>query len=232
MSGPSGILDGPRRSIGDVLSLLQDEFPDISISKIRYLESQGLVSPSRARSGYRQFDDDDVAVLRWVLRQQRDHFLPLRVIREKLDAGDVDESAGDAPVVRRRVQDPLAGIDTTVSLDVNELARAAGLDESDIAELESFGLVVATRTGRASRYDGSALLMARLAARFAELGMEPRHLRMFKVAADREAGVLEQLVAPHVGSGHDAAADRLRELVELGGDVRALLLRRELHGHL
>ncbi|MGI9600541.1 MAG: transcriptional regulator FtsR [Acidimicrobiales bacterium] len=223
--------DTPRRSIGDVLTVLQDEFPDISISKIRYLESQGLVSPERAQSGYRQFDDDDVAVLRWVLRQQRDHFLPLRVIREKLAAGAVDDE-GPAPAQRSRNREPLAALDATVSLDGNELARAAGLLEDDIAELESFGLIESTKVAGHKRYDGNALLMARLAARFSELGMEARHLRMFKVAADREAGVLEQLVAPLAGSGRDDAVDRLRELVELGADVRNVLLRQNLRSHL
>ncbi|MDH3707378.1 MAG: MerR family transcriptional regulator [Acidimicrobiia bacterium] len=226
MSDASDVSDQRRRSIGDVLALLEDEFPDISISKIRYLESQGLVSPSRAESGYRQFDDDDVALLRWVLRQQRDHFLPLRVIRDKLLAGDLDDQTSTAAPASRRPSP--AAIDTTVSLDADELARAAGLDPTQVEELESYRLLEPIRVGRTVRYDGSALLMARLAARFAELGMEARHLRMYKVAADREAGVLAQLMAPLVGS--DEADDRLRELVDLGGDVRALLLRRELHG--
>ncbi|MDH4168890.1 MAG: MerR family transcriptional regulator [Acidimicrobiia bacterium] len=231
MTDVSDVSDRPRRSIGDVLAVLQGEFPDISISKIRYLESQGLVAPARARSGYRQFDDDDIAMLRWVLHQQRDHFLPLRVIRDRLARGEAGEGDDPPKVGRRRSGAALPAIDATVSLDATELARAAGLTEEDVAALESYGLIRSGHGGGQKRYDGAALLMAHLAARFAQLGVEPRHLRMFKVAADREAGVIDQLVAPLAGS-RDDAGERVRELVELGAEVRRLLLGNNLRDHL
>ncbi len=133
------------RSIGDVLTLLRSDFPDVTISKIRYLESQGLVHPARTASGYRQFDDDDVERLRWVLRQQRDHFLPLRVIREKLARGDLDEGNGAAigPAPTIDVDGPATGR----RYDRAELALRSGLSERAVAELESFGLNTREKVG-------------------------------------------------------------------------------------
>lgn len=214
----------PGRPIGDVLAQLVAEFPEVSASKIRYLETQGLVHPQRGRNGRRLFSDDDVTRLRWVLRQQRDRFLPLRVIRERLATADPADGR-DQPTPRPS-RTALPKVDPGVSLTREELLRTSRLDADVLGELESFGMVTATSAGGARRYDHTALMMARLAARFSELGMAPRHLRMFKVAADREAGFLAQLIAP-LGE-KEAADDRLAELVELGAEVRAVLLRSNL----
>ena len=261
----------PHLSIGEVLALLQDEFPDITISKIRFLEHQGLLNPERTPSGYRKFYDDDIARLRWILAQQRDNFLPLRVIKERLaaaaTAADLDATpppAAPAAVVespvpeepveerpsppdraalaealdRRAAQRAAASSSrldtglTEVSLSRVELASTAGLTEGDVAELESFGLIDGRSLGRDVVYDAEALVVARVAAGFLGNGLEVRHLRMFKVAAEREAGVFEQLVTPLVRQRNPEskrrAVARLDELAGLGRDLHDALLRQAL----
>lgn len=218
-----------EHSIGEVVDLLSEEFPDVTISKIRFLETQGLVVPQRAPSGYRRYGDRDVRQLRWVLRQQRDHFLPLRVIRERLSSGHVGEDElddNDAPIVMPRV-DPMSAPDRELELTGQELTERSGIGVDDLAAMERFGLVAPrSRRGRPI-YSGDDLIAARLVARFLDHGIEPRHLRPFKVAADREAGLIEQRL-----SGISNAAGRtaaLAELVRLGEDLRSLLLRAAVH---
>jgi DNA-binding transcriptional MerR regulator len=267
-------------SIGEVLSMLQPEFPDVTISKIRFLESQGLLDPERTPSGYRKFYDADLARLRWILTQQRDHFLPLKVIKERLavdptggepfepedgiahgaDApeavaalapdgavAEAPEPADAAPVVpvdraalaealdrraaQRQVLDP-GPSDATFS--TAELAAAAGLVDRDIEQLVSFGLIEGRTIGREVIFDGDALVVARLAAAFLEHGLEPRHLRMFKVAAEKEAGLYQQLVAP-IARLRDAESrarvnQRVGELADLGQAMQAALLRHAVRG--
>lgn len=320
-----------HRSIGEVLALLKDEFPDITISKIRFLESQGLLDPERTPSGYRRFYDKDVERLRWILRQQRENFLPLKVIKGRLAEGaDLDDAsppksdrpsqqtpgvppsmpAEEAPSVTRQqpaaerphgasaAVEPAAasapaapaspdgaassapapdtaqsqpngdgaapstrddaprrvlpepalfshkhasnelGVfsrpvgDSSVSLTIEELAAATGMSVLDITELERFGLLEHRPLGPTRVYDEEALLVARAAARFRAHGVEPRHLRMYKVAADREAGVFEQVVLPIVRQ-RDADARRraievLDELARFGETLHAAMLRRAL----
>lgn len=341
-------------SIGDVLSLLREEFPDVTISKIRFLESQGLLDPERTPSGYRKFYEDDVERLRWILRQQRENFLPLKVIRDRLgteqgersasdedapspegpheapalqgsassvagaqgassgaDAppppvvpsmdnpaggdrwpaspsgaagmtsrqpesegsgrrvvtgaapttgavdgpdreapgvggpGDSrgsgaaavqgDRTGGDGRQVARREGRPvgmhggLAGGPTSVSLTLDELAGASGLDAEALRELERYGLIAGRSVAGTLYYDHESLTVARLAGGFGRMGIEPRHLRMYKTAADREAGFFEQIVTPLLRQRNPAARQRandtLAELVRLGHDLRAALLR-------
>ncbi|MFN3218692.1 MAG: MerR family transcriptional regulator [Acidimicrobiales bacterium] len=223
MTEPSG----RGRTIGEVVEALIDEFPDISISKVRYLESKGLVEPDRADSGYRRYHDADVAQLRWVLRQQRDHFMPLRVIREHLIAGvRIDGDDGDPVQTLPRI-DPMSPPDRDLELNGKELTELTGLSVEHLADMERFGLVAPTiRRGRPV-YTGDDLIAARLVAAFSEHGIEPRHLRPFKVAAEREAGLIEQRL-----SGIGSAAERrnaLAELMRLGEDLRSLLLRQLVH---
>jgi len=367
-------------SIGDVLSLLRREFPDITISKIRFLESQGLVNPERSPSGYRKFYEGDVERLRWVLRQQREHFLPLKVIRDRLartgdisdDLVDFDEHAGDgakdpfeeehfdefngaaaptgeslvravepvepvaetaaagaangsyeaeapdewldqrtesrpgalatassplAPrtstvktgqVSRREAEgrtpeepppsrvakaappeprpmksdppapaaaepparptragareanaaiDPglAAGI-TGASLTLDELCAASGLAATEVASLEGFGLIEPLVVGGALYYDEEGLTVAELVADFARYGIEPRHLRLFRNAVDRELGLIEQVVTPLLRQrnpeARQRAIDAAAELSRLGQSLRAAILRRALRHHL
>jgi DNA-binding transcriptional MerR regulator len=237
-------------SIGEVLSLLQDEFPDITISKIRFLESQGLLEPERTPSGYRKFYPHDIERLRWILRQQRDHFLPLRVIKDKLEADaaaeappprPADEPVEKEPAPRVTPDDvvdhggPLDAAPTAVSLTLKELAAAAGLDVKVVIELQQYGLLSATTLGASDYYDGDALAAAKLAAGFRDYGVEARHLRMFRTAADREASVYEQMILPVVAQKNPAARrramDNLEALARLGEQMHRTQLRQALRQH-
>ena len=217
-----------HRSIGEVVQLLEAEFPDVSISKLRFLEAQGLVGPERAESGYRRYHERDVAQLRWVLRQQRDQFMPLRVIRERLSAGDLTDEELEAmgePAPLPRV-DPLRAPDNNLELTGQELTERSGLSVEQLAAMEKAGLVAPrSRRGRPI-YSGDDLIAARLVARFLEHGIEPRHLRAFKVAAEREAGLIDQRLS---GIGYsEFRAESKAEMIRLGEDLRSLLLRRLL----
>lgn len=302
----------PHLSIGEVLSLLQDEFPDITISKIRFLESQGLLNPERTPSGYRKFYGHDVEQLRWVLRQQKENFLPLKVIKDRLAAGQLDapasasglldlvpvddhdrpgpaagdraedraatnggpvrpvaavgadrpESAGEAsaarspapraevpsppqrhrptapvpspppPVARDEVVAAAADLGSSVSLGADELCAATGASPQLLAELERYGLVSGRTLGADTVYDDDAMLVCRLAASMAAAGIEARHLRMFKVAAEREAGLYEQLAMPRIRTQRpEARSEAVAEVVALtatAADLHAALLRRAL----
>jgi len=321
---------GSHLSIGEVLGLLQAEFPDVTISKIRFLESQGLLVPERTPSGYRKFYEADIDRLRWILTQQREHFLPLKVIKDRLgeevlgeemdqpEAGEdahegsngersvdlneaaayptesADSSDTTAPIwmadlarqtkrskvsagvasgegsgqqgsdpasgsrhsspsaenrraARRAdvggggraegpVPSPLDAGATTVSLTAAELASAAGLEPSMVRELEQYGLIVGQPAGNDRLYDADALIVAQKAATFLQYGVQPRHLRMYKQAAEREASVLEQVVMPmlkhrNAGARHQAL-DLLGDLALMGQNMRAALLRTALRDHL
>jgi DNA-binding transcriptional MerR regulator len=366
-------------SIGDVLSLLRQEFPDITISKIRFLESQGLVNPERSPSGYRKFYEHDVERLRWVLRQQREHFLPLKVIRDRLArngdiSGDVEDFEGidqttedhideheddlDGPTQRpadqfvrapepavfdqhaagsrsvngslepEEVEEPQEWVDppsesrsaalaaasplaargasvktaqvsrheteappakaaaapapakappapaetpapraakaaetpapraakaaarepnevvdpgaaaniTGASLTLDELCAASGLAATEVASLEGFGLIEPLVIGGALYYDEEGLTVAKLVADFARFGIEPRHLRLFRNAVDRELGLIEQVVTPFLRQrnpeARQRAVDASNELSRLGQSLRAAILRKALFHHL
>jgi DNA-binding transcriptional MerR regulator len=233
-------------SIGEVLALLKDEFPDVTISKIRFLESQGLLDPERTPSGYRKFYDTDVDRLRWILRQQREHFLPLKVIKGRLRGGaegldgstDEGEVSGPGRASTAAAVAPTADNSTLVvhtsgaSLSIGELASASGLSEDDLRELERFGILAGRRVGSAVYYDEEALSVAGMAAGFMKYGVEARHLRMYKTAADREAGFFEQLVMPMLKQRNPQArrqaTDTLAELAGLGQGLRQAMLRQAL----
>jgi len=232
-------------SIGEVLALLQEDFPDLTISKIRFLESEGLLEPERTPSGYRKFYPDDVERLRWILVQQREHFLPLKVIKTKLEEvqGEGGRTAGSEPASTEGVvHATTAGVDGAdlglagASLTVEELAGAAGISPEDIGELERFGLLVGRSVGPDVLYDEGALIIARLAAGFRRHGVEPRHLRMYKVTADREAGFLEQIVTPILKQRNPAARGRalamIDDLLALGAELRAAMLEQALRDNL
>ncbi len=297
-----------HRSIGEVLSLLQDDFPDVTISKIRFLESQGLLDPERTPSGYRKFYEPDIERLRWILRHQRDHFLPLKVIKDRLEASaaaglmvppneppaapkppvpslfetgldegdDTDTGPSrttstasvaelvEAPVAAtprvtppaeppppRPVRpapslpplpaaaggssNPLDSGPTGISCTLEELAETTGLSLRELGDLTRFGLLTGYQVGGDTFYDGDALVVARTAAGFMRFGIEARHLRMYKVAAEREAGFMEQVVMPLLKqrnpTARQQAADNLGEMARLGEQLRTALLRAALRDH-
>ncbi len=294
-------------SIGEVLALLLEEFPDVTISKIRFLESQGLIDPERTPSGYRKFYDDDVELLRCILREQRENYLPLRVIKDRLDSGEIDPT-GETPRPRGilNVPDPAshpsarsrsgprtagpttgngapadaaAGApagsgdpgDTAdrsapsgaaaffaptpaeagggnpgdgsgglvrptapgMVLTPDEIESMSGLSGDELAELISYGVVA---PGPGGSFTEDALEIAVLAKRFLDAGVDARHLRGWRVAADREAGLFEQLIQPLLRQRNPAsqaqAVERLAELEQLGGQLRTALMRIALAPHL
>ena len=234
MTATTRSTDDARLGIGKALERLREEFPDLTLSKIRYLESQGLVRPDRSASGYREFAQSDLTRLVWILRQQREYFLPLRVIREILDRAGGVVPPPESDVGGRQTRAGPERMVGSVSMTLEELAATLGVVADVVARLEHHGLVVAQSAGRTSVYDESALLAARLAVRLLSLGLDVRHLRMYLIAAQREAGVLEQLLMARVASGdstsRESAQHDLEEVVEAGSRLHHLLLRRSLTG--
>ncbi|GAA2150545.1 MerR family transcriptional regulator [Nocardioides koreensis] len=229
-TAPSGA-SRARMNIGEVLDRLRPDFPGITIPKIRFLEDKGLIKPERTPAGYRKFSHDDVERLRYVLRMQRDHYLPLKVIGEHLDA--IDRGLEPPPieaVVPTVPQVALAadGLPSAESftrrddlrLSRRELVKIAEISEELLDQLEQYGLIAA-RPGT-GHFDTDALVIARTARELADFGFEPRHLRAFKTSADREVGLVEQVVAPHK-RGRDAAAKARAE--EAVSEIAALSVR-------
>jgi len=224
-SGPSDDRHAARLTIGEVLAVLREDFPDVSISKIRYLEAEDLVHPQRTPSGYRKFSSADVARLRYVLAAQRDQYLPLRVIKEHLAALDRGEPLpGSTPPAA-----PPPGEGGVGALTAAEFARASGLEPGQLADCVQFGLLAADADGR---HPAADLPIARAAAGLARHGIEPRHLRVYQNGAEREAGLVEQLVAPVLRARYEEARSRatekLRELAALSAQLHGALLEARL----
>jgi len=209
--------------IGEVVRRLSDEFPDVSISKIRFLEDEGLISPERTRGGYRLFSDGDLERLTTILRLQRDEFLPLRVIKDELAAPGVTERK------RRR---PSGLSDRVKEIDLDELCRRAGVPAAFAKDLEAFGLLSPSGSGNDKRYPESDADVAAVCAQLTQYGVDARHLRTFRTAIDREAALLEQLVAPALRSRNaerrGAGLHDLQALTELAQELTTLLLWREV----
>ena len=224
-------------SIGEVLTKLRGDFPDITISKIRFLESEGLIEPQRTPSGYRKFTTIDLDRLRYVLLAQRDQYLPLKVIKENLDA--LDRGLQPAPQGGTASPRPTLGLATIdgefapaafaeqseMRLSREELLKASSLEDSQLVELESFGLIQI----RGRHYDGDALAVAKAVAEMAGFGIEPRHLRSFKSAADREIGLIEQVITPFTRQKSSEAKARAeevqKEIASLSVRLHAALVR-------
>jgi DNA-binding transcriptional MerR regulator len=203
------VADTSLLTIGAVCRRLKDEFPDISISKIRYLEEQGLLSPKRTQGGYRQFGEDDVGRLETILRLQRDEFLPLRVIRQELAMPSGKEWRG------RRSPGLAAGED---EVDLDQLCKRAGVSVDFVDELESYGLVEPRVEGGDARYTDGDVAVASVCSQLQRYGLSARHLRPFRSGADREAGLLEQIVAPALRARNPERRQRgLEDLEELAG---------------
>jgi DNA-binding transcriptional MerR regulator len=221
----------PRLTIGAVLAALRDDFPDVTISKIRYLESEDLVHPQRTPSGYRKFSRADVDRLRYVLTAQRDHYLPLRVIKEHLDAldrglpvpgtgpaapgGTAPGPAADRPADRPAPPPSAGPVAERPPMPADEFARAAGLEPGQLADCVQYGLLTPDADGR---HPAGDLPIAQAAAGLARHGIEPRHLRVFRTGAEREAVLVEQLLAPVLRSrSEDARARAAEDLAQLAG---------------
>lgn len=221
-----------RMSIGEVLNQLRPDFPGLNISKIRYLESEGLVEPERTAAGYRKFTAADIERLRYVLVCQREHYLPLKVIREHLDAMDrgleppvLTPSSPSVPRMALAGEglpsaESFASDGNGLRLSRRELLESAGIEDPLLEQLEAFGLV--RRPPGSKHFDDHALMIAKTAGELAGYGLEPRHLRAFKTAADREIGLVEAAVAPVRRQRDAGSSARVEEAVR---EVAALSLR-------
>jgi DNA-binding transcriptional MerR regulator len=243
-------------TIGDALKELRSDFPDVTISKIRFLEAEGLIEPERTPSGYRKFSPGDLARLRHVLALQRDHFMPLKVIRQRME--DFDPDLGPGAQSNSQVdsvpgghasrgaqghgvlppppleEEDFAGLDTGMCLSLEELAASSGLDRGTLQELEEYGLIDAQRVGAVSGYDEDDLLIARIAKDFAKFGLEPRHLKMYRNFVDRQLTLFEQVVGPRgrTGTSDGRRQQSITELAKLSKRLTQILLRRGLRGQL
>ena len=219
-------------SIGEVLAHLRTEFPDTTISKLRFLEAEGLVDPQRTASGYRKYSWNDVARLRFVLTAQRDQYLPLRVIREQLDSLDAAPAAPARPALVA-VGGASAADPAETRIPREDVMERTGISSELLDELEQIGLVTAKPPGW---YDGDAVIIVEAVVGLARYGLEVRHLRAFRAAADRETGLFTQLLAPLVRQSDPAARARAnetaRELQALSQKLHAALVRAGLRGEL
>ena len=222
----------PRKAltIGAVAKILSQEFDDISISKIRYLEDQKLLAPRRTQGGYRLYSQADVERLRAILRMQRDEFLPLRVIRQELATGDFTGARrGSEAAATRRA----SSVDAPVStLTLEELLDEAGVPEGLLRELQEYGILQPERRDGRSLYDETDLEIVRAASELSQFGVAGRNLRVFRTSADREAALLQQLVGPALRSRSHArrkeAIENLESLAAVCGHLKHLLLVRDL----
>ncbi len=257
----------PYLSIGEVLGLLLEEFPDVTISKIRFLESQGLIDPERTASGYRKFYDNDVDLLRVILREQRENFLPLRVIRDRLESGAIEDPTGpttpprgihdvqvlaapdadDDHDLELPLREAMAGAPYPIvdaasadhrhdSFAAGDLCQMTGLTAAQLAELESYGLLAGKGSGSSTLYTAADLAIARAAAGFMQHGVEGRHLRAWRQAAEREASLFEQMILPLLRQrnpqARQQAVSTLAALSALGGELRSAIVRSALSHHL
>jgi DNA-binding transcriptional MerR regulator len=248
-------------TIGEVLNQLKEDFEDITISKIRFLESEGLIYPDRTESGYRKFTEDDVDRLRFILTAQRDHYLPLKVIREqleRLDAGDPPRAAAPAAPapdvdtealaaqraaeIRQILEAAVTGDDgpllenppAQVSLSLREFCDATGLEAAEVRALRDFG-IIGERGDEAGPFDADDLVSARAARDLLHLGLEARHLRMYRQFVDRELALFEQLVTPLLRQRNPEArrqaTKQFEKLATLTGQMKRSLLTQALRGY-
>ena len=221
-----------KMSIGDLLKSMQDEFPDLTISKIRFLESEGLIEPERTPSGYRKFGQADAQRLRFILKLQREKYMPLKVIREKIGELEAGKArAGDlAPGMLASLEageDLVAYDDSTLLRE--EAPQALGVDASFVATLEEFGLISARDGDDGPFYEKEDVKIMRIAREFSRYGLEPRHMRMYENLTGREVMAFEQIVAPLLRSrdpeARRKALDNLMQLLNLSRELKDLLLK-------
>ncbi len=223
--------ESAAHTIGEAINLLREEFPDVTVSKLRFLEGQGLIDPGRSPSGYREFGADDLERIRYILRQQRDHYLPLKVIKSKLTAWE----RGEEPTVEPAGGSPPETYFSTssVTMGEDELARAAGLTRSQVAALAEHGVLEPERSadGKPSFRDDE-LDVARAAHRLLALGLEARHLRAFRLAAQREVDLFQGMAGPLLRhpnkENRHKAAEILADAAQAGRDLQEALVRAAL----
>lgn len=211
-------------SIGEVINQLRDEFPDVSVSKIRFLESQGLVDPHRTSSGYRQFGRDEIARIRFILQQQRDHFLPLKVIKSKLTLWERGEDAG---LTETGADSAEAGGEP---LSRDDVLKRSSLTESQLDSLIEARII--TEIGESGVFPTQAGVIASEARRLMEIGLEPRHLRAIKLSVEKEADLIRQMVEPLTRAKNAEAQEQAHDLLAVLSDSVQAMHRAMLNGEL
>jgi DNA-binding transcriptional MerR regulator len=225
-------------SIGEVLVTIKTEYPDITISKIRFLEGEGLINPERTPSGYRKFRDEDVARLRRILRMQRDEYLPLKVIKERLQQDDSEGPATpeDGPAVDAAPPEEMTLPPTGLHMSMDELSAATGVDRDRIRELEGFGIICAHGLNGDQYFDGDDFVVLTIVRDLFKYGIEPRHLTMYRHFAEREASFFEQIVLPMLRQRNPdarrAATENLTQMANLSRKLKQALLRVNLRQYL
>jgi DNA-binding transcriptional MerR regulator len=223
-------------SIGEVLVTVKTEFPDVTISKIRFLEGEGLITPERTPSGYRKFREEDVDRLRVILKMQRDEYLPLKVIKDRLEHGD--EAPESTPTMRATEpsSDEVAIPPTGLHMSMDELSAATGVDRERIRELEGFGIICSHGLNGDSYYDGEDFVVLTIVRDLFKYGIEPRHLSMYRHFAEREASFFEQIVLPMLRQRNPdarrAATESLTQMANLSKKLKQALLRVNLRQYL
>jgi DNA-binding transcriptional MerR regulator len=228
------------QSIGEVLVSVKTEFPDITISKIRFLESEGLIDPERTPSGYRKFYDKDVDRLKSILRMQRDEYLPLKVIKDRLLQQAEEDGQGPGTSVAAAAssdgEDELAEAPTGLQMSIEEMAAATGIERERIKELESFNIVCSHGPESAKYYDGDDYIVLSIVRDLYRYGVEARHLTMYKHFAQRESDFFESIVMPQLRQrtppARRAAVDSLTELARASRKLKQALLRINLRQYL
>jgi DNA-binding transcriptional MerR regulator len=226
------------QSIGEVLVSVKTEFPDITISKIRFLEAEGLIQPERTPSGYRKFYDKDVERLKDILRMQRDEYLPLKVIKDRLLRQEASAELVEVDAVGERatVEDEIAEPPTGLQMSIDEMSAATGIEKERIRELEGFGLVSSHGPEGARYYDGDDYVVLSILRDFFRYGIEPRHLTMYKHFEEREATFFESIVMPQLRQRNPEArrmaAQSLTDLTKASRKLKAAMLRTNLRQHL
>jgi DNA-binding transcriptional MerR regulator len=220
--------------IGAVCRALQDEFPDVSISKIRYLEDQGLLRPKRTKGRYRLFDEDDVERLQTILRLQRDEFLPLRVIRQELAAGRADQDEDAEGEQRGRSRRIAVSTPSEERRSLDQLLDQTGAEERLVRELIEYGVLAPRGRGEDSGYDPVEVEIVRVAAELTRFGVAPRNMRVLRTSTDREAVLIEQIVGPSLrsrnGERRKEAVDALESMAAVVAQLKHLMLVRDLRG--
>jgi DNA-binding transcriptional MerR regulator len=227
------------QSIGEVLVNVKTEFPDITISKIRFLEAEGLIEPERTPSGYRKFYEQDVDRLKSILRMQRDEYLPLKVIKDRLVQEVSEDGELITPVTddgEADAEEQLADAPTGLQMSIEEMSAATGVDRERIRELESYGLVSSHGPESARYYDGDDYIVLSVVKDFFKYGVEPRHLTMYKHFEEREASFFETIVLPQLRQrnpdARKVANASLADLAKASRKLKQALLRTNLRQYL
>lgn len=228
-------MNGGPYSIGELIALVHDEFPDLTVSKVRFLEGQGLISPRRSPAGYRMFSDDDVARVQYVLREQRDHFLPLKVIKSRLNAWERGDEAPDQPDTGLPPEAYFRAPGAVLTDD--ELTRASGLTIRQIHDLVAEGVLEPRQlANRTTVFEEEDVATARAAHRLLGHGLESRHLRTMRLGAEREVDLMRQLVAPLLRhrnpDNRRKAAEILADAAQAGAAIHEAMVKSRLRKQL